>query len=143
MTKVRCWSEDPSFVTPEAIGMVVMLRLVLELCTAKVCEVATAGEEKAFVDLEVLEVMNDKTSIVFVVVTSCGEAVVETTEAVIVVEAIGDKIEFAPFRGGSSPGPGCAAALGRTGGAGGNARASSGRLKIPKIAVPIPRMSRI
>jgi hypothetical protein len=133
MTKVRCWSVDPSFVIPEAIGVVEVLRL--ELCTAKVAEV-DAADERLLVELEVFEFMKDKTSIVFVVVTSRGEAVEETTDAVMVVEAVsGEAGRPAPFSGGP--------ARTRTGGGGGDARASNGSVKIPKIAVPVPRMSRI
>jgi hypothetical protein len=70
MTKVR-WSNDPPFVMPEVIGIGDMLRLVFELCTAKVAEVSVAGEGKLLVEYGVFEVINDKTSIVFVVVISC------------------------------------------------------------------------
>jgi hypothetical protein len=128
ITKVRCRSEDSSFVIPEAIGKLEALRL--GLCGAKVAEVDTAVEEKLLVELEVFEFMTDRASIVFVVVTDCGKAVGETTEAVVVVEETG-----APFRGGS--------ARTRTGGGGGDARASNGSVKIPKRAMPVPRMSRI
>jgi hypothetical protein len=134
MTKVRCRSEDSSFEIPEAIGKLETLRL--GLCAAKVAEVDTAVEEKLLVELEVFEFMTDRASVVFVVVTDCGKAVGETTEAVIVVEATGAAAgRFAPFGGGP--------ARTRTGGAGGDARASNGNVKIPKRAVPVPRMSRI
>jgi hypothetical protein len=125
-------------VIPEAIGIVEMLRLVLGLCTAKVAEAGVTDEYELLAELDVFEVIKDKTSIVFVVVTGCGEEVERRIEAVIVVEATVAG-EFAAFTGG----PGRTTARGRTGAVGGDARTSSGRVKIPKIAVPIPRMSRI
>lgn len=138
--KVRRWSEDPSSVIPEAIGIVEMLRLVLGLCTAKVAEVGVADDKNFLLELDVSEVIKDKTSIVFVVVTGCGEEVEEMTEAVIVVEAKGAAMaEFAPFTGDF----GGTTALGTTDVVGGDARTSSGRVKIPKMAMPIPRISRI
>lgn len=70
MTKVR-WSNDPPFVMPEVIGIGDMLTLVYELCTAKVAEVSVAEEGKLLVENGVFEVINDKTSIVFVVVIGC------------------------------------------------------------------------
>lgn len=129
ITKVRCRSEDSSFVIPEGIGKPETLRL--GLCAAKVADVDTAVEEKLLAELEVFEFMTDRASIVFVVVTDCGKAVEETTEADNVVEVTG-----AAFRGGS-------ARTRTVGGGGGDARASNGSVKIPKRATPVPRMSRI
>jgi len=70
MTKVR-WSDDHPFVMPEVIGIGDMLRLVLGLCSAKVAEVNLAVEGKLLEEYGVFEVINDKTSIVFVVEIGC------------------------------------------------------------------------
>jgi hypothetical protein len=123
----------------EVIGIVEMLGLVVGLCTAKVAQVSVAEEGKLLMESGVFEAIKDKTSIVFIVVISCWEEVEKWIEVVVVVEAIGEVAgEFAPFDGG--PGE---VALGVTGGAGGAARTSSGRLKILTRVVPVPRMSRI
>jgi hypothetical protein len=91
-------------------------------------------------ELDVSVFIKDKTSIVFIVVTGCGEEVEAMTEAVIVVEAeVATIAKFAPF----TSGPGGTVALGTTGGVGGDARTSSGRVKTPKKAVQVLRMSRI
>ncbi len=70
MTKVR-WSDDHPFGMPEVIGIGDMLRLVVGLCSAKVAEVSVAGEGELLEEYGVFEVINDKTSIVFVVVIGC------------------------------------------------------------------------
>jgi hypothetical protein len=56
---------------PEVIGIGDMLRLVLGLCSAKAAEVNLAVEGKLLEEYGVFEVINDKTSIVFVVVIGC------------------------------------------------------------------------
>jgi len=120
----------------------VLTRFALGLRTTEDVDVSTATGEKVLVELDVFEDTIDPISIVLVVVTICGEADVETRKGVVVVKAIGaDMIEFAPFS--SAPVLGGIAALGRAGEVGGNARASSGVMKTPKKAVPMPGMSRI
>jgi len=117
-------------------------KFALGLCTTEDVDVSTAPGEEVLLELDVLEDIRDPTSIVLVVVTICGEADVEAREGVIVVEAIGtETMKFAPFSG--AAGPGSIVALGRVGGVGGKARASSGVMRIPEKAVPIPRMPRI
>jgi hypothetical protein len=91
--------------------MVETLRLVLELCPAGDVEVGTVDEETVPVALDDVELKKDPTSIVFVVVTTCGEEDVEAREAVTVVEATGaEMIAFTPF---NVSGPGGTIALGR------------------------------
>jgi hypothetical protein len=76
-------------VAPDAIGTAEMLRLELGVGVARPAGVGVL-EDEMLSELDVVDVINDETSIVFVVVTTgSDEEVGGMTDAVIVVEAIG------------------------------------------------------
>lgn len=75
--------------TPDAIGTVEMLRLELEVGVARPAGVCVQ-EDEMLSELDVADVINDKTSIVFVVVTTGSDKEVRgMTGAVMVFETIG------------------------------------------------------
>jgi hypothetical protein len=129
--------EEPPCANPEAIGIAETYRLELGVGLARPAEVGVLEDEKLS-ELDVIDVMKDETSIVFVLVTTgSNEEVGAMTDAVIVVEAIG---AAGDTLGKVTPFFDCPEGI--TEGVG-VASTNSGKLRNDKTVVSIPRMSRL
>jgi hypothetical protein len=122
--------EEPPCANPEAIDIAEMFRLELGVGVARPAEVGVLEDEKLS-ELDVIDVIKDETSIVFVVVTTgSDEEVGAMTDAVTVVEAIG---AAGDTLGKVTPFFDCPGDI--TEGVGGVASTSSGKLRNDKIVV--------